>query len=336
MAQSVVEKRVTRSNRLVVQEPEPTLEQDIKGVIRLDEHQMVFQRRVVLALTILPFLGFVAAVAWLWGNGLSVVDVSIFVALHAFTGLGITVGYHRLLTHKSFETPQWILVLFAFAGSMAIEGSAISWVAAHRRHHAFADKEGDPHSPHLVEGAGLKAVAKGLWYAHVGWFFDEEKTSLERWAPDLMKNRAIRRVDKYFPYIAVFSFVLPALLGYAFTQSLGGAISAFLWAGLTRILLLHHVTWSVNSICHFYGRRPFQTTDESTNNWPLAIISFGESWHNNHHAFPTSAMHGLKGWQVDPGALVIRSLERLGLAWDVKRVTEKQLARMTGAPQAPG
>ena len=336
MAQSVVEKQATKSSRPEPQEPEPATEQEVRGVIRLDERQMVFQRRAVLALTLLPFLGFVGAIVWLWGNGLSGVDAGIFIGLYALSGLGITVGYHRLLTHKSFETPGWVLVLFAIAGSLAIEGSAISWVAAHRRHHAFADKEGDPHSPHLVDGAGLSAVAKGLWYAHIGWLFDEEKTSLERWAPDLMKNRAIRKVDKYFPLIAVSSFVLPAVLGFAFTQSLGGAISAFLWAGLTRIFLLHHVTWSVNSICHFYGRRPFQTTDESTNNWPLAIISFGESWHNNHHAFPTSAMHGLRGWQIDPGAILIRSLERLGLAWDVKRVTAKQLRRMSGVSQPPG
>jgi stearoyl-CoA desaturase (delta-9 desaturase) len=200
----------------------------------------------------------------------------------------------------------------------------IDWVATHRRHHAYADKEGDPHSPHLEE-EGFGGILRGLWHAHLGWLFDDEKTSSKRWAPDLLKDPDLVRINRAFPWLALTTFALPALVGFAVTGSAGGALRMFLWAGLARIFLLHHVTWSVNSICHFYGRRPFDTTDESTNNWVLSLISFGESWHNNHHAFPTSAVHGLGRWQIDLSAMVIRSFERLKLARNVKGVSEKQL-----------
>jgi stearoyl-CoA desaturase (delta-9 desaturase) len=238
----------------------------------------------------------------------------------------VTVGYHRLLTHRSFRAPRPVRAVFAVAGSLAIEGSVISWVAAHRRHHAFADVEGDPHSPHLGEEEGVVGMLKGLWHAHVGWLFDEEKTSIERWAPDLLKDPVMTRIDRLFPALAAVSLVLPAVAGFAFTGTLWGAVTAFLWGGLARVFLLHHMTWSVNSICHYFGKRPFETTDLSTNNWPLALLSFGESWHNNHHAFPTSAIHGLGRWQIDPSGFVIRALERVGLARDVKRVTREQVA----------
>jgi stearoyl-CoA desaturase (Delta-9 desaturase) len=268
-------------------------------------------------------------VATLWGRGISGIDLVVLLTLYVVTGLGVTVGYHRLLTHRSFRASRAVRAFFAVAGSLAIEGSVISWVAAHRRHHAFADVEGDPHSPHLAEADGLTGVMKGLWHAHVGWLFDEEKTSVERWAPDMLKDPVMRRIDRLFPLLAVFTLVLPAVLGFAFTGTLWGAITAFLWGGMARVFLLHHMTWSVNSICHYFGKRPFETTDLSTNNWPLALLSFGESWHNNHHAFPTSAIHGLGRWQPDMSAFVIRALERLGLARDVKRVTQEQLINKT-------
>jgi stearoyl-CoA desaturase (delta-9 desaturase) len=283
----------------------------------------------ILVLTTGPFVGFVAAIAVLWGRGISGMDLIVFLAFYVVTGLGVTVGYHRLLTHRSFRASPSVRAFFAVAGSLAIEGSVISWVAAHRRHHAFADVEGDPHSPHLAEEEGLGGVLKGLWHAHVGWLFDEEKTSVERWAPDLLKDPVMRRIDRLFPVLAVITLVLPALVGFAFTGTLWGAITAFLWGGLARVFLLHHMTWSVNSICHYFGKRPFETTDQSTNNWPLALLSFGESWHNNHHAFPTSAVHGLGRWQLDPSGFVIRSLERLGLARDVKLVTREQATSKT-------
>jgi stearoyl-CoA desaturase (Delta-9 desaturase) len=301
----------------------------IPGVVVLGPSQARLQRVALLVLTIGPFAGFVAAVAILWGRGIGVVDLALLVVFYVLSGLGVTVGYHRLLTHRSFRAPRPVRALFAVAGSLAIEGSVISWVAAHRRHHAFADVEGDPHSPHLGEEEGVVGVLKGLWHAHVGWLFDEEKTSVERWAPDLLKDPVMTRIDRLFPALAAVSLALPAVAGFAFTGTLWGAVTAFLWGGLARVFLLHHMTWSVNSICHYFGKRPFETTDLSTNNWPLALLSFGESWHNNHHAFPTSAIHGLGRWQIDPSGFVIRALERMGLARDVKRVTREQAAGRT-------
>jgi stearoyl-CoA desaturase (delta-9 desaturase) len=305
------------------------VEQGVPGVVSLGPSQARLQRIALLVLTIGPLAGFVAAITILWGRGISGIDLIVLLASYVATGLGVTVGYHRLLTHRSFRAPRPVRAFFAVAGSLAIEGSVISWVAAHRRHHAFADVEGDPHSPHLAEEEGLAGVLKGLWHAHVGWLFDEEKTSVERWAPDLLKDPVMRRIDRLFPVLAVITLVLPALVGFAFTGTLWGAITAFLWGGLARVFLLHHMTWSVNSICHYFGKRPFETTDQSTNNWPLALLSFGESWHNNHHAFPTSAIHGLGRWQLDPSGFVIRALERLGLARDVKLVTQEQVTSKT-------
>ena len=209
---------------------------------------------------------------------------------------------------------------------MAIEGSVIAWVSTHRRHHALSDKEGDPHSPHLDEGPGLKGVLRGLYHAHMGWLFEPEKTSHERWARDLLKDPMMVKIDRAFPWLMLATLVLPAILGGVITRSWHGALTAFLWGGLARVFFLHHVTWSVNSICHFYGKRPFQTTDFSTNNWLLSLLSLGESWHNNHHAFPTSARHGIARGQIDVSASVISMLEKLGLVRNVRMPQPKQLA----------
>jgi stearoyl-CoA desaturase (delta-9 desaturase) len=298
----------------------------IPGVKLLEPREAAFQRRIVLVVTILPFLGFLAAVWTLWGTGLSMLNAGIFFAFYCLTGLGITVGFHRLFTHQSFEASPRVRNAFAIAGSMAVQGPVIRWVADHRRHHAFSDQPGDPHSPHLDEGPGLRGVLKGLWHAHVGWFWDDEQTSARRWAPDFVKDPAMRKIDSLFPLWVAISFTAPAVIGFLFTGTLHGALTAFLWGSLVRIFLLHHVTWSVNSICHFYGKRPYKTTDFSTNNWLLSIISFGESWHNNHHAFPTSAVHGVGRGQVDITGAFIRTLQKLHLARDIKVVSEKQLA----------
>ncbi len=296
------------------------------GVRPLAPEMVRLQRRLVLAATILPFAGFVAAVWTLWGTGLTAVDAGLFLFFYVFTGLGITVGFHRYLTHGGFETRPSVRAAFAIAGSMAIQGSVIAWVSDHRRHHAFSDRPGDPHSPHLDEGPGVKGVVKGLWHAHVGWLFKEELTSAQRWAPDLWKDPTMRKIDKYFPVWVVLSFALPPVIGGIVTRSFGGALTAFLWASLARIFLLHHVTWSINSICHFYGNRPYQTSDYSTNNWLLSIVSFGESWHNNHHAFPTSAVHGIGRGQIDLSGAIIRILQKMRLVRDVKVASPKQLA----------
>jgi stearoyl-CoA desaturase (delta-9 desaturase) len=298
----------------------------VQGVRDLEPHEAVGQRRLVLFLTILPFAGVLAAAWLLWGTGLSAVDAALFGAFYLFTGLGVTVGYHRLFTHRSFKARRALKVVLALAGSMAVEGSLISWCATHRRHHAYSDKDGDPHSPHLDEGPGFLGVVKGLWHAHMGWLVTPQVTEESRWGPDLLKDPDLRWITKMFPWIAVTSFFLPAILGFVITRSLWGAVTAFVWASLVRIFMLHHVTWSINSICHFYGDRPFKSLDFSTNNWVLSIISFGESWHNNHHAFPTSARHGLGRAQVDVSAWIIAMFKGLRWAADVKMVSAKQMA----------
>ncbi|MDQ3645764.1 MAG: acyl-CoA desaturase [Actinomycetota bacterium] len=298
----------------------------IPGVTVIPDRRFRLQRRLTLAVTIIPFVGLVAAIATLWGRGIHPTDLSIMFGFYMFTGLGVTIGFHRLFTHQSFEAPGWFRGLLAIAGSMAIQGPVIKWVADHRRHHAYSDHEGDPHSPHLEAANGVAGILRGLWHAHIGWFFDKEQTSAKRWAPDLVKEPRMRTIDRLFPLWGVLSFALPALLGLVLTRSWQGAVTAFLWGSLVRIFMLHHVTWSINSICHYYGERPFETPDMSTNNWVLSIISFGESWHNNHHAFPTSAVHGVGRAQFDMTGALIKVLEKLGLAWNVKVVTDKQLA----------
>jgi stearoyl-CoA desaturase (Delta-9 desaturase) len=298
----------------------------ILGVRTLDEKRVRLQRRLVLVVTVVPFLGFVAAVFVMWGRGLSATDAVIGLLFYLFTGLGVTVGFHRYATHQSFETTPAVRGLLAIAGSMAVQGPIITWVADHRRHHAFADKEGDPHSPHLDDGPGIRGVAKGLWHAHMGWLFSDEQSSARRWAPDLLKDSMIVKIDRLFPLWLILTFALPPVIGFAVTGTLAGALTAGLWGSLVRIFMLHHVTWSINSICHFYGKRPFAGDDFSTNNWMLSIVSFGESWHNNHHAFPSSAVHGVHRFQIDISGALISALEKVGLATNVKRPTPKQLA----------
>ena len=298
----------------------------IPGVEPLSANSAKWQRRSVLIITLVPFIGFVAAIAALWGRGLSVVDASIALFFYAFTGLGVTVGFHRLFTHRSFEAARPLKIVLAIAGSMALQGSLIDWVAAHRRHHAFSDKEGDPHSPHLDEGEGVAGVVRGLWHAHVGWLVSPERTDIERWAPDLLKDRDLVKVHGQIPLLTVATFLLPGLIGLAITRSVWGGVTAFLWGSLARIFFLHHVTWSINSVCHFYGKRPFVSSDFSTNNWVLSILSFGESWHNNHHAFPSSAIHGIGRGQIDLSGRVIRTFERLKWVRSVKVASPKQLA----------
>lgn len=304
----------------------------IKGVRPMTTFERRFQKGAVLFITIVPMLGLAAAVWFLWGNGLAWSDVVAFVVMYLVTTLGVTVGFHRMLTHASFRTSSWLRTSWAVAGSMAVEGPVLTWVADHRRHHAHSDEEGDPHSPHVHEGDGLLAVLGGLWHAHVGWLFKKEASQPERWCADIYADPAIRRVDQlFFPLVAV-SYVLPALIGLALTGTWIGAFSAFLWGGLVRMFVLHHVTWSINSICHFFGQRPYESGDESTNNWPLAILSMGESWHNNHHAFPSSAYHGLRWYQVDISAYVIRVMAALRLVRDVKRPSVGAMERKAKSP----
>ena len=306
---------------------QPQTSAAVPGVTVMTERQERIQRIVILILTVLPLAGFAFAVVNFWGAGLSLVDAGIGLAFYLFTGLGVTVGYHRLFTHQSFVARRPLKIALAIAGSMSVQGAIIDWVGTHRRHHAFSDREGDPHSPHLDDDDTIKGTIKGLWFAHIGWLSSPELTDNTRWAPDLVADPDIMKVHKRFGTLTLLSFALPALLGGLITWSFEGAVTAFLWGSLARIFVLHHVTWSINSICHFFGDRPFRSNDRSTNNWLLAIISFGESWHNGHHAFPTSAVHGIGRGQIDPTAGMIRLFEKMRLASRVKLVSQKQLAQ---------
>ena len=257
--------------------------------------------------------------------------------MYVLVGFGVTVGFHRMLTHRSFEAKPWLRATIAIFGSMSVQGAVIHWVADHRRHHTFTDEEGDPHSPHTHSGEGWRGVITGLWHSHMGWLFEDDHTSARRFAPDLRKDPVIRWVDKLFPLWVVLGLVIPFLAGLALSGgSLWAGFTAFLWAGLVRVFLLHHATWSVNSICHMYGRRSFATEDESRDNWLVALVSLGEGWHHSHHAFPTSARHGLQRTQIDPSFAVIRGLERLGLVWNVKTPRAEQIAAKRQAAASAG
>jgi stearoyl-CoA desaturase (delta-9 desaturase) len=276
---------------------------------------------------IVPFLAFLAAVPVAWGWGLGWTDVALFLVFYAVSGLGITVGYHRYFTHGSFKAIRPLRIALAIAGSLAIEGPVIRWVADHRRHHAHSDREGDPHSPWRF-GDSFGALTKGFWFAHLTWMFDVEHTNREKYTPDLMNDADIRMVDRLFPLWLAISLLLPAGLGGLITMSWTGALTAFFWASLVRIFVLHHVTWSINSVCHMIGARPFAARDKSANFWPLAILSFGESWHNMHHADPTAARHGVLRGQLDESARVIWIFEKLGWVSDVRWPKPERLAKL--------
>ncbi len=275
-------------------------------------------RVVNLSVVILPFAGFVAAIVSLWGRGFDWVDGILLLGMYILTALGITVGYHRLFTHRAFDTNTTIQLLLAVLGSMAVEGPLLKWVAIHRRHHQYSDTREDPHSPH-DHGGGFKALVRGVWHAHMGWFFEPDSPSLPQYVKDLRQSGLLRRASQLFPLWAILGLLIPAALGGLLTGTWMGALSGLLWGGLARIFLVHHVTWSINSICHLWGRRPFQTDDQSRNNFVFGALGLGEGWHNNHHAFPTSARFGLRWWQVDLGYWFIRALALVGLAAGLKR-----------------
>jgi stearoyl-CoA desaturase (delta-9 desaturase) len=271
--------------------------------------------------TAVPVVALGAGVWLAWDNSLYWKDLVIFLVCYVPTGLGITIGYHRLLTHRSFRCGPVVRALVIVLGSMALEGPPIEWVANHRKHHTYSDHEGDPHSPHIGHGHGWRAPFRGLWHAHLGWLFQDGFANQRRYAPDLLRDPVVRFVDRTFMLWVLLGLAIPFGLGYALTGTLDGALLGLLWGGAVRILVLHHVTFSINSLCHFFGSQDYVTDDESRNLAWLAPLSFGEAWHNNHHAFPTSAAHGLRRTQIDPSALVIAGLARLGLATHVVTVS---------------
>jgi stearoyl-CoA desaturase (delta-9 desaturase) len=295
--------------------------------IQITEHETL-DRIATGTVTAVPFIGLGLVVWQTWAEALRWSDFVVFAIMYLTSGLGVTVGFHRLLTHRSFKTKPWVRATLAALGSVAIEGPVISWVADHRKHHAFSDQEGDPHSPHAGHEGGFRGALRGLLHAHVGWLFiHTQRANKQRYAPDLMKDPQILFVERTFLWWALGGLAAPFFLGWLIGGSVHAALTGLLWGGLIRVLLLHHVTYSINSLCHFFGRRRFDTGDESRNLAWLAPITLGEAWHNNHHAFPTSAAHGLRRWEVDPSAAVIWMLEKTGLAWNVIRVPRERQDR---------
>jgi stearoyl-CoA desaturase (Delta-9 desaturase) len=284
---------------------------------RLVTALLVFAPLIVLGL--LPLFG--------WERHIRIGDVALGIGLYLFTGFGVAAGLHRLFAHRSFKAHPVLKVVLAVAGSMALEGSLIGWVAIHRRHHMFSDQPGDPHSPYKY-GTGPVAMLRGFLWAHVGWLFANDPTDTKRFAPDLLRDKSLVVVDRLFPVLAVGSLAIPFAVGWIMFGTLAGAFGAFVWAGLVRMALLHHVTWSINSVCHLWGRRPFATSDRSTNVAALSVVSFGESWHNFHHSSPASARHGALRGQVDPAARLIRLFELTGLATKVRWPSSFQVASL--------
>jgi stearoyl-CoA desaturase (Delta-9 desaturase) len=284
---------------------------------------------VNLGALVVPFVATIAAIVLLWGRVVSWHDLALFAVMYVLTAAGITVGFHRMLTHRSFRTHKATEYVFAGLGSMAVQGPVIAWVADHRKHHAHTDVEGDPHSPHVGHGEGVMGVLRGLWHAHMGWLLSEHgRADWKKYAPDLWEDRGMRLINRRFVSLVFLGLAIPAIAGYLLTGTLLGAATGLLWGGLVRVFFVHHVTWSVNSVCHFLGTRRFEVEDQSTNVFWLALPSLGESWHHNHHAFPRSAVHGLRRWELDPSALLIAGMERVGLAWNVIRIApERQAAK---------
>ena len=265
------------------------------------------EKTVLVLAVVLPIIGTVWGIVLLWNRLVTWTDIWLLVAFYAITGTGIGVGFHRMLTHRSFDAPPWVRFIFLAMGSMALQGPAVEWAATHVKHHAKSDKEGDPHSP-----------LHGFWHSHTGWLFRDDGLVKEGvWLKPFEGDRVAQAIDKTFYVWAILGFVLPGLLGLAIGHSWTAFWTGVLWGGLVRVFLGHHITWSVNSVCHTFGQREFASNDESRNEWIVGLLGFGEGWHNNHHAFPKAAYHGMKWYQFDSNAYIIRGLKRVGLVKNV-------------------
>lgn len=289
------------------------------------ERRLTVQAVITATLVASPLVVLGVGMPLLWGHAIHLRDVIIGIGLYTITGYGVTAGFHRLFAHRGFKARRVLKIVLAAAGSMAVQGSLIGWVANHRRHHMFSDQPGDPHSPYWPS-QGKGGPMRGFLHAHLGWLFGTDTTSARRFAPDMLADPDAVLISRLFPLLAVASLGLPFAIGWLWAGTLIGAVTALIWAGVLRMALLHHVTWSVNSICHLFGRRPFATRDHSANFAPLALLSFGESWHNNHHAFPSSARHGIQPHQLDPSAALIRIFERVGWATKVRWPTPDRMS----------
>lgn len=316
-------------------EPKPAVD---PALLRRAERRL---RIINLAAILVPFASLFAAAALSWGVAFDWVHLGIMVGMFAVTGLGITVGYHRLFTHRAFKAPAFVRYMLAVAGSMAVQGPVISWCAAHRRHHQHSDTELDPHSPHMGPegswGDGIWATLRGAFHAHLGWLLTGHISGLARYSADLRRDPVVVAANRQFPLWVLAGLVIPAVLGGLLTLSWMGVLLGFIWGGLVRVFFVHHVTWSVNSVCHLWGSRPFNSHDESRNNAIVGFLALGEGWHNNHHAFPTSAAHGLSWWQIDVSYWFIRALGLVGLASDIRRPDRERIAsKRRGSEPAAG
>jgi len=279
---------------------------------------------VNLAAVVIPFAGLVVAIALLWGVAFNWVHLAILGGMYLATAVGITVGYHRLFTHHSFKTSQPVTAILAALGSMAVEGPVLDWVAVHRRHHQHSDQHDDPHSPHVHE-AGVLGTLRGLWHAHMGWLLHRRFDDMGRYTRDLRKDKLVCWMSRLFPLWVLVGLLAPAALGGVLTLSWTGVLLGFIWGGLVRVFLVQHVTWSINSVCHIWGTHPFRCHDESRNNAIFGVLALGEGWHNNHHAFPTSARHGLRWWELDMSYMIIWAMSKIGLAQDVRIPTKDRI-----------
>jgi len=292
----------------------------------LTAHPSTLRLRLMnLAAVTIPFIGLIAAMVLLWGIAFSWVYLAILAVMYMLTAVGITVGYHRLFTHRSFSAPKPVAAILAALGSMAVEGPVLQWVAVHRRHHQHSDHDEDPHSPH-AHGSDLKGILRGMWHAHLGWMFRSTPRSPSRYIRDFRDDKLVKRMSALFPVWVLMGLIIPAALGGLFTMSWMGVLLGFIWGGLVRVFLVHHVTWSINSVCHIWGTRPFRSHDESRNNPIFGVLALGEGWHNNHHAFPTSARHGLRWWQIDISYMIIRGMALVGLAKDIRTPSPERIA----------
>lgn len=294
-----------------------------RGVRPLNERARRLERRVTLATVLLPYAGLVGGILLFWNRGVNRLDLAVFGVMYCVTVLGIGMGFHRLMAHRAYQATTFLKTAIVIAGSMAAQGPVIFWTAVHRRHHSYSDREGDPHSPHL-HGEGAVEILKGLWHSHMGWLFNHELTDWGTYVRDLLHDRLIFKLNRLYFLWIVLGLLLPAAAEGLIAMSWQGFARGFLWGGLIRVLVVHHTTWSINSVCHVFGSQPYQVKDHSTNNVILAIPTFGESWHNNHHAFPSSAVHGLEWWQVDITGSMIKLCAMLGLASAVKIARKKQ------------
>jgi len=304
------------------------------------DHAMAWPQKIAMLCTVIvPFLGLIAAIFLMWHRehgilGIGWGEIIVMIVMYSIAGFGVTVGYHRLLTHKSFDCPRWVRLMLSIFGSSAAQGMTIRWVATHRRHHQLSDLEGDPHSPHVHGFDGFKGLVVGLWHAHIGWTFDADRPDLVRSVQDLMADKAMLLIDQLYLLWVALGIFIPAVALGLYEQSWLGFAAGMIWGGLLRIFLMLHVTWSINSVCHVFGTSPFRSGDHSRNNFPIALVSLGEGWHNNHHAFPTSARHGLRWWQFDSSYIVIKTMGLLGMASNIRVPNEMAMNAKLKKPSA--